>query len=225
MQSTLNAVEITAQSSTHVFGESHARALDDLREAQILLARAWGRGNDEQQQNSTGQDETSSPTDTANERAEHDGEISAGVNLQGFKLDADERRRARAGTDTSVASTASTALTGESEETEHATRSPVSGSGAGHKSRRANMEDETAQDVRRANERRAANEAYFRKVESSVQDVVKRLEGVAAAMRAVESESRSLWSASDSPTTASNTRSPSASVLDGGPTSAGAIME
>jgi hypothetical protein len=47
MQSVLNEVELTAQSSTHVFGESHARALDDLRRAQVELARAWGRGNGE----------------------------------------------------------------------------------------------------------------------------------------------------------------------------------
>ena len=31
MQSTLNEVELTAQSSTHVFGESHTKALDELR--------------------------------------------------------------------------------------------------------------------------------------------------------------------------------------------------
>ena len=47
MQSTLNEVELTAQSSTHVFGESHAKALDALRDAQIALAYAWGRGNEE----------------------------------------------------------------------------------------------------------------------------------------------------------------------------------
>jgi hypothetical protein len=47
MQTTLNEVELTAQSSTHVFGASHARALDELRDAQVALAWAWGRGNEE----------------------------------------------------------------------------------------------------------------------------------------------------------------------------------
>ena len=47
MQNTLNEVEMTAQSSTHVFGESHATALDALRKAQVELAQAWGRGSEQ----------------------------------------------------------------------------------------------------------------------------------------------------------------------------------
>lgn len=44
MQATLAEVEISALSGTHVFGEAHSRALEQLREAQIALAVAWGRG-------------------------------------------------------------------------------------------------------------------------------------------------------------------------------------
>lgn len=44
MQATLAEVELSAFSSTHVFGSAHSAALDELREAQIELARAWGRG-------------------------------------------------------------------------------------------------------------------------------------------------------------------------------------
>ena len=58
---------------------------------------------------------------------------------------------------------------------------------------RSQLEDETAQDIKLALERRAANEAYFKKVEEGVKDVVAKLEVVAEAMRGVEGESRSLW--------------------------------
>ncbi len=43
MQATLAEVELSAFSSTHVFGDVHNAALEELREAQIALAQAWGR--------------------------------------------------------------------------------------------------------------------------------------------------------------------------------------
>lgn len=43
MQARLAEVEVSAFSSTHVFGTAHAQALEDLRAAQIELAQAWGR--------------------------------------------------------------------------------------------------------------------------------------------------------------------------------------
>jgi len=47
MQATLAEVELQgAFSSTHVFGEKHAAALEELRVAQVELARAWGRGEE-----------------------------------------------------------------------------------------------------------------------------------------------------------------------------------
>lgn len=163
MQSTLNEVELTAQSSTHVFGESHAAALDELRKAQVELARAWGRGNEEKAKQAAG-----------------DNSQSVMVN----RFEAVENRdgqRKRTNTNTSV----STMLSDES------------GTSTGTvKSTASQMEDETARDIRLASERRAANEAYFQKVDEGVKDVVAKLEAVAAAMRGVESESRSLWSES-----------------------------
>ena len=64
------------------------------------------------------------------------------------------------------------------------------------RSGRSQLEEETREDIRKASERRGANEAYFKKVEKSVNDVVAKLEVVAEAMRGVEGESRSLWSGS-----------------------------
>lgn len=168
MQSTLNEVELSAQSSTHVFGESHAKALDDLRQAQVALARAWGRGSEEKEVSATevvGEMSMGRPKNTDETASE-----SAGV----------QRRRAE--TEGSV----STVLSDESQLSESSVQSG-----------RSQLEDETAQDIKLASERRAANEAYFKRVDAGVKEVVEKLEKVAEAMRDVEGESRSLWSSDD----------------------------
>lgn len=168
MQSTLNEVELTAQSSTHVFGESHSRALDDLRQAQIALAKAWGRGN-----------ETQATVDSEDVV----GDLSVS-RFRDINMAAEREKigRKRADTEGSV----STVLSDESQLSESSVRSG-----------RSQLEDETAQDIKLASERRAANEAYFKKVDQGVKEVVEKLEKVAEAMRGVEGESRSLWSNSD----------------------------
>lgn len=182
MQSTLNEVELTAQSSTHVFGESHSRALDDLRNAQVALARAWGRGNENQ------------ATAASEEVAHRDGQIT------GFKTAEDiasDRQRTHTGrTRADTATSASTVLSDESQ-LSGSDAGPDSGSIRSGPSGKSHLEDETAQDIKLASERRAANEAYFRKVDQGVKEVVEKLEKVAEAMRGVEGESRSLWSNSD----------------------------
>lgn len=43
MQRTLADVELSAMNSSHVFGATHARALEDLRAAQLGLAQAWAK--------------------------------------------------------------------------------------------------------------------------------------------------------------------------------------
>ena len=50
MQATLAEVELSAFSSTHVFGSAHSAALDELRDAQIALAKAWGRGEADEEE-------------------------------------------------------------------------------------------------------------------------------------------------------------------------------
>ena len=174
MQSTLNEVELTAQSSTHVFGDSHTKALDELRKAQVALAKAWGRGNEENVAAAM-QDST-------------DANISRFTGAE--DLASERERQGRSNTTRNRADTtgsASTVLSDESQVSESSARSA-----------RSHLEDETAQDIKLAGERRAANEAYFKKVDQGVKEVVEKLEVVAEAMRGVEGESRSLWSNSDS---------------------------
>lgn len=171
MQSTLNEVELTAQSSTHVFGESHAKALDELRDAQVALAWAWGRGNEE----------SGLLNSSAAENDISHFSMDGGRRQSATQSTGGQGTRNRADTQTS----ASTVLSDESVRSDETA-----------KESRAQMEDETAEDIRRASERRGKNEEYFRMVERSVGDVVSKLDIVAEAMRGVEAESRSLWSGS-----------------------------
>ncbi|OQO01055.1 hypothetical protein B0A48_13298 [Cryoendolithus antarcticus] len=166
MQNTLNEVELTAQSTTHIFGESHAKALDDLRAAQVELARAWGRGSEE-----------ANASTAAAEPANHSRFNAAD------KLAEERRTRVRGDTETSV----STVLSDESVRSDETARGGIS-----------QLEEDTAEDIKRASERRGQNEAYFKMVERSVKDVVEKLGVVASAMKNVEGESRSLWSGSGS---------------------------
>ncbi|KAG9615948.1 hypothetical protein KCV04_g16032, partial [Aureobasidium melanogenum] len=63
LQSTLSDIELSAGSSAHVFGTGHAKALEELRAAQVELARAWGQ-TDSEDTSTLPSKETKSP-DTA----------------------------------------------------------------------------------------------------------------------------------------------------------------
>lgn len=52
MQNTLEEVELSATSGTHVFGPDHSKALEDLRTAQIALAQAWAKSEAEEESQS-----------------------------------------------------------------------------------------------------------------------------------------------------------------------------
>ncbi|KAK0938327.1 hypothetical protein LTR29_010085 [Friedmanniomyces endolithicus] len=179
MQSTLNEVELTAQSSTHVFGTQHAAALDDLRRAQVALAHAWGRGNEEKAMRAAAEDARA--LEARVDRFGNADEIARD------RREAGGRRRG----DTGVS--ISTTLSDESVLSESMAGGGGGGGGGEAGLGTSELEDETAQDIKLASERRAANEAYFKKVEEGVKDVVAKLEVVAEAMRGVEGESRSLW--------------------------------
>src|ERR1700761_2726476 len=52
MQNTLEEVELSATSGTHVFGPDHSKALEELRTAQIALAQAWAKSEAEEESQS-----------------------------------------------------------------------------------------------------------------------------------------------------------------------------
>lgn len=60
------------------------------------------------------------------------------------------------------------------------------------------LDEKTEKDILLARRRREANDRYFERVNNSVLDVVAKLDEVANAMRAVERESKDIWSESES---------------------------
>lgn len=159
MQSTLEEVELSAVNGTHVFGPDHSRALEDLRAAQIELAKAWAR----------------SEADEAVEGAEKDSKAVSGG--KGLALGSEGR---------SLLDTAgSEGISGSVK---------VGSSGLGVEGLEGGtLEEDTEHDILLARKRREANDRYFQRVNGGVLDVVKMLEEVAGAMRAVEQESRDIW--------------------------------
>lgn len=76
------------------------------------------------------------------------------------------------------------------------------GIGAGSGAERIGAQlDETEADILLARRRREANDKYFQRVNGGVLDVVAKLEEVAAALRAVEQESRDIWGETESAAT------------------------
>lgn len=138
----------------HVFGPGHASVLEELRSAQIELAKAWGPGPE--------------PADTEGKGKGGEKGKDGGKGKTG---DA-EKRPETAGSRTTHASTAASNAAG------------VAGA--------------EAADLSNASARREANEKYFADVKAGVEDVVSRLDAVAAAMRKVEAESREIWGDGDS---------------------------
>jgi hypothetical protein len=168
MQSTLEAVELSAASGARVFAADHARALDGLRTAQIALAQAWARS-------SSGEaDETAapeSPTDAGTPC--RDGDDASAAPEDGAPVTADV-----------LAGDLGAAGAGE--------RAARERSGS-LESERSRLEEETENDIALARRRREANDRYFRVVNTAVKDVVAKLEDVAKAMKEVELESKDIW--------------------------------
>ncbi|KAF3071161.1 hypothetical protein GL218_00042 [Daldinia childiae] len=176
MQATLEEVELSASGGTHVFGPEHDRKLADLRAAQIKLAQAWARSE---------ADDSIEPT-AANEVPTLKGALGEiGVSATGVALGP-----------TISSSVGKVAVEGtEGGKSTVGTGSARPGSsGTGRERLGAKLEEETEKDILLARNRREANDRYFSKIDQGVRDVVEKLEEVAIAMRAVEEETRNIWS-------------------------------
>lgn len=168
MQCTLEEVELSAVSGTHVFGQEHSHALEGLRAAQIELAQAWAR----------------SEADDVVEIADKESK-----GLSGSKGVGALGSEGRSMLDTAVSTVPSGS--GRPGSSGNAAFSGAEGMGA-------QLEEETQADILLARKRREANDKYFQRVNEGVLDVVARLEEVAKAMKAVEQESRDIWGESES---------------------------
>ncbi|KAH8596424.1 hypothetical protein B0O99DRAFT_620416 [Bisporella sp. PMI_857] len=170
MQSTLEEVELSAVNGNHVFGPDHSKALEELRAAQIGLAQAWARSEADDQ------------VENADKENKGLGSKIGGIigSEGGSKLDA-------VGTEGKGSTVAS------------GSQRPGSSSAAGVEGLDNTLEQETGSDILLARKRREANDWYFQRVNEGVLEVVAKLEEVASAMRAVEKESRDIWSDTGSP--------------------------
>ncbi|KAI0809410.1 hypothetical protein GGR55DRAFT_173839 [Xylaria sp. FL0064] len=181
MQTTLEEAELSASGGTHVFGPDHDRKLAELRAAQIALAQAWARSEADDAAGGS----VASDTEVRNLKGAL-GEVggmaaAAAVGAaQSSTIPSGVAKGAADGTDTGK----STIGTGSAQ--------PGSGGLDGDKLG-AKLEEETERDILLARNRREANDRYFSKVDQGVRDVVAKLEDVAAAMRAVEQETRGVW--------------------------------
>ena len=150
MQNTLEEVELSASKGPGmtVFGSEHSRALDELRAAQIELAKAWARSGPEE-----------------DEKATEQGNKIQDISAADLQPQPNHKR-------------------GGSNATQSADDKIFD---------RIKLEEETEKDIELSKKRREENDRYFEKVNMGVQEVVVRLEAVAKAMRAVESESKEIW--------------------------------
>lgn len=84
---------MSAFSSTHVFGSAHNAALEELREAQIALARAWGRGEADED---GGEDGGGLESDggKAKEDGKKDGDVESNGDDENDIVEARRRRQA-----------------------------------------------------------------------------------------------------------------------------------
>ncbi|KAH0846457.1 hypothetical protein AYO21_07108 [Fonsecaea monophora] len=170
MQRTLADVEISAMNTSHVFGSSHLRALEELRTAQLSLAQTWAKIE-------------------ADESLDHD-----------FDIVSQKESNLSATLDSKTSATAATQRPKGTGPGTGTTASPATGKdGASPDGKPSaftndkNLEEETERDLQLARKRREANDRYFSQVNKGVLDVVSKLDEVAGAMRRVERESREIW--------------------------------
>lgn len=98
LQSTLGDIELSASSSAHVFGTAHAAALEDLRKAQVELARAWGPAGTDMEDDE-GDDDGKSKSGKVGEEGvtelERTKTATSGRNTVSSVKEADKRRGSR----------------------------------------------------------------------------------------------------------------------------------
>lgn len=184
MQATLEEVELSASGGTRVFGPEHDRKLASLRAAQIALAQAWARSEaDDAIETTTAATVAANANSATTERGGGTGELKT----DGTAGTADGGPPWSVGTGAG----SSSARPGSS-----------AGIAAAADRLGQRLEQETENDLAFARKRREANDQYFQRVNQGVLDVVAKLENVAAAMRAVEQESKDVWGDESVPSSA-----------------------
>ncbi len=168
MQNTLAEVELSAANGSHIFGAGHAKALEELRVAQLELAKAWARS----EMDEVGSHGVRDDDEEEEKEKDRDGD---GVGSAGFGL-------AVLGGKNAV------------KQQQQQQRPGSAGNNGAEKERKKTLNEETENNILLVKTRREANDRYFEQVNISVLDAVKKLDEVAGAMRKVEKESSDIWS-------------------------------
>ncbi|KKY27391.1 hypothetical protein UCDDS831_g00793 [Diplodia seriata] len=179
MQNTLEEVELSATTGTHVFRPGHSQALDELRTAQIALAQAWARSE------AADEEERSTPTTENNQQQQQQRDDLLGGRRGGGSNNNNNNVR------------------GNNDPLLGGKTRPLSAANVLQMDREQKLERDTENDIQLARKRREANDRYFQRVNAGVLDVVAKLEEVAKAMKGVEQESKEIWGDAESVDTAS----------------------
>jgi hypothetical protein len=178
MQKTLADVEISALNTSHVFGSSHLRALEDLRTAQLGLAQTWAKTEAEEGTEHGFDNQSRNVGDGAIDGQKFMPTLTPNVTL-------------------SPGPQRGPATKGPSPATGSPNTSKDTKSASAAFTTNKNLEEETERDIQLARQRREANDRYFSQVNKGVLEVVSKLDEVAGAMRRVERESREIWDEGD----------------------------
>jgi hypothetical protein len=174
MQKTLADVELSAMNTSHVFGASHLRALEDLRTAQLSLAQTWAKTE-------------------ADELLEHDFDNTS-RNESNVGAALESKPSASTPTPSSGRPKGAQLPTGPGFSPPPPTiKEEKDGNKPSAFTNNKDLEEETERDIQLARKRREANDRYFSQVNRGVLEVVSKLDEVAGAMRRVEKESREIW--------------------------------
>lgn len=195
LQSTLSDIELSASGVSHVFGPNHASALDDLRKAQVELARAWGprAGPD-----GTLQDGGLGRISLAGGKSSKDDGESSGKQGQGNGAGLTKTDTQAGESNASIAAdtkpgTANTSSSNPHNDGRSNKSTPSQDKAKDTAHTRGVSVKEADADLDAAEQRRKESDAYFQKVKEGVADVVRKLDDVSRAMRHVEMESRDIW--------------------------------
>jgi hypothetical protein len=198
LQSTLSDIELSAtststsnpSSSSHVFNLAHAQALEELRAAQVELARAWGQTSTfELDATTTGGVKRDKNQDI--EAAESNAGIDNTLTRETQSKEGDVMEREKEDFKSGGSSSSNTDATRLYQAAySNTTHSNTTHSNTTHSTT-------TSGDMTQATLLRQTSDTYFTAVKQGVAQVVQKLNVVSKAMREVELQSRDIWGDDD----------------------------
>ena len=202
---------MNSSAAHHVFGEAHAKALEDLRVSQLRLRDAWAHSESEEMMGGmSGLDDDEDDggdggADGTGTEENLDGSAEGGLGAAKAVIGTMKEGMLGAGATPGTAHPTTNGHAGDTSTTDK-TKSNTSSSKQNQSKAQQprkpakTLEEETERDILLARKRREANDRYFGQVNRGVLEVVRRLEEVAGAMGKVEREGREIWNETETET-------------------------